>query len=140
MTRHLREATLVGGGTGVGVRAEAIAAGYCRAWAGATGGMSVATGAASRATVMAAGEEDAMDISLEGRSRKIVEHLVETGHYGSPCDAVDGLLRWCDEAERRSGALRVKAQAAIAEGGEVSDQDLDAALADATEALKREGY
>ena len=81
-----------------------------------------------------------MDISLEGRSKEIVEHLVETGHYGSPRDAVEGLLRWDDEVERRSGALRVKVQAAIAEGGEVSDQDLDAALAGATEALKREGY
>lgn len=80
-----------------------------------------------------------MNISLEGRSKEIVEHLVETGRYASPRDAVDDLLRWYDEQESHTAALRTKAQMASAEGGEVSEAELDASLAESMEMLKREG-
>lgn len=80
-----------------------------------------------------------MDITLEGRSREIIEHLVRTGQCGSPRDVVGDLLRWHDEKGRHTAALRAKVQAALAQGGEVSEEELDASLADAMEELKREG-
>ena len=81
-----------------------------------------------------------MNISLEGRSKQIVEHLVETGRFASASEVVDDALHLAEERERHTAALRAKVQAALAEGGEVTDEELDTSLAATMEELQREGY
>ena len=82
-----------------------------------------------------------MNITLEGSSKTFVEHLVQTGQYDSPGDAVNDVLRCFQrEQQRRINALRAKVEAAVAEGGEVTEGELDASLAATMEELKREGY
>lgn len=82
-----------------------------------------------------------MNITLEGSSKAYVEHLVQTGQYDSPRDVVNDVLRcFQQEEERRTAALRAKIDAALAEDGEVTEEELDAFLAATMEKLKREGY
>lgn len=81
-----------------------------------------------------------MDISIEGRLAEFVQQAVHGGRFGSVDDVVAEGLRLVQEQEARFAELRATIQAAIAEGGEGTAEDLDAELDAVEEALRREGY
>jgi antitoxin ParD1/3/4 len=78
-------------------------------------------------------------ISLDEHWTKFVEDAVEDGRFRSAEDVVTAGLRLIEERDGRLQALRAKVTGAIAEGGAVSEPELDALLADRAEALLREG-
>ena len=77
-----------------------------------------------------------MQITLEGKAKEYVEHMVRVGCHPSADAVVDSLLR--EEGEKLA-ALRALLDEAEA-SGEVSEEELDASLAATLEELKREGY
>ncbi|MDH6268430.1 antitoxin ParD1/3/4 [Rhizobium sp. SG_E_25_P2] len=68
-----------------------------------------------------------------------MEDAVEDGRFRSAEDVVTAGLRLIEERDGRLQALRAKVTGAIAEGGAVSEPELDALLTDRAEALLREG-
>ena len=70
-----------------------------------------------------------MNVSTGERWEGFVERIVKSGRYGSASEVVREGLRLVEEREARLAALRDKLDASIAAGGEVSDDELDAALA-----------
>ena len=70
-----------------------------------------------------------MNVSIGERWEGFVERIVKSGRYGSASEVVREGLRLVEEREARLAALRDKLDASIAAGGEVSDDELDAALA-----------
>ncbi|WP_280776856.1 type II toxin-antitoxin system ParD family antitoxin [Rhizobium sp. SG_E_25_P2] len=78
-------------------------------------------------------------ISLDEHWTKFVEDAVEDGRFRSAEDVVTAGLRLIEERDGRLQALRAKVTGAIAEGGAVSEPELDALLTDRAEALLREG-
>ena len=76
-----------------------------------------------------------MQITLEGKAREFVEHLVRAGCHPSAQHVVDSLLR--DQAEKLATLRSMLDEAE--ESGEVSEDELDASLAATLEELKREG-
>jgi antitoxin ParD1/3/4 len=70
-----------------------------------------------------------MNVSIGERWEGFVERIVKSGRYGSASEAVREGLRLVEEREARLEALREKLDASIAAGGEVSDDELDAAKA-----------
>ena len=81
-----------------------------------------------------------MNVSLGDRWEKFVESTVQEGRYASASDVVREGLRLVEERERKLAALREAIEASIAAGGDVSEEELDAALEEEAEALRREGY
>ena len=81
-----------------------------------------------------------MDISLEDRWESFVDRLVEEGRFGSRSDVVHEGLRLIAERETKLLALRATIEASIAEGGEVSDEDLDAAISEKSAELIARGH
>ena len=81
-----------------------------------------------------------MNISLEGKSAKVIEHLVETGRYASPSAVVDDLVHQHQQREQDLHALRASIEASLAEEGDLSEAEFEAAIAATLEALKREGF
>ena len=80
-----------------------------------------------------------MNVSLGERWEKFVETTVQQGRYGSASEVVREGLRLVEEREARLSALRETLNASIAAGGDVSDDDLDAALAVEARNLAGEG-
>lgn len=78
-------------------------------------------------------------ISLDEHWAKFVEDAVEDGRFRSAEDVVTAGLRLMEERDGRLRALKDKVAGAIAQGGAVSEPELDALLADRAEALLREG-
>ncbi|MBP2547734.1 antitoxin ParD1/3/4 [Neorhizobium galegae] len=70
-----------------------------------------------------------MNVSLGERWEKFVEQTVQTGRYGSASEVVREGLRLVEEREVRLRALRDTLDASLAQGGGVSDEDMEAALA-----------
>lgn len=81
-----------------------------------------------------------MQILLESSLQGFVEQAVRSGRFGSAEEVVREGLRLVQERERKLAELRAKVEAAIAEGGEVSEEELDVSLAEAAEELARQGY
>jgi len=80
-----------------------------------------------------------MNVSIGDRWEKFVEQAVKDGRYGSASEIVREGLRLVEEREAKLTALRRTLDRSIAAGGEVGEDELDAAL-DAQEAvLAREG-
>lgn len=81
-----------------------------------------------------------MNVSLGDRWEKFVETTVRKGRYSSASEVVREGLRLVEEREAKLAALRDTLEASIAAGGEVSEEDLDHALAAEAKALADEGF
>ncbi len=80
-----------------------------------------------------------MNFSIGRRWQGFVDGLVAEGRYGSASEVVREGLRLVEEREARLAALRTSIVAAIAEGGEVTEDQMDAALDAVDEQLKARG-
>ena len=81
-----------------------------------------------------------MNVSVGERWESFVEQVVKDGRYASVSEVVREGLRLVEEREAKLRALREHVQAAIARGGSLTDEDIDASLAETVEHLKRQGY
>ena len=81
-----------------------------------------------------------MNVSLGERWEKFVETTVREGRYSSASEVVREGLRLVEEREAKLIALRETLNASIAAGGDVSDDELDAALATEAKDLAKEGF
>jgi len=80
-----------------------------------------------------------MNVSIGDRWERFVERAVKTGRYGSASEVVREGLRLVEEREAKLKSLRATLDASIAAGGQVSDKQLDAALARRGEELRLKG-
>ena len=80
-----------------------------------------------------------MNVSLGQRWEGFVETIVQEGRYGSASEVVREGLRLVEAREARLQALRADIEAAIAQGGEVTDEELDQALAEQAAELRARG-
>lgn len=81
-----------------------------------------------------------MNVSLGERWEKFVETTVRKGRYSSASEVVREGLRLVEEREARLAALRETLNASIEAGGDVSEDDLDAALDAEAGKLAKEGF
>ena len=81
-----------------------------------------------------------MNVSIGDRWQGFVEAIVKDGRYGSASEVVREGLRLVEEREAKLAHLRARLNASIAAGGEVSDADLDAALAAKGAELRGRGH
>jgi antitoxin ParD1/3/4 len=80
-----------------------------------------------------------MNVSIGARWEQFVEQTVQAGRYSSASEVVREGLRLVEEREAKLQALRSKLDASIAAGGYVTDDQLDAALAQRSIELTRKG-
>jgi antitoxin ParD1/3/4 len=80
-----------------------------------------------------------MNVSLGDRWERFVEQTVKEGRYSSASEVVREGLRLVEEREAKLRALRATLDASIAAGGDVTDAELDQALADRDAELAHEG-
>jgi antitoxin ParD1/3/4 len=80
-----------------------------------------------------------MNVSIGTRWEGFVEEAVRAGRYGSASEVVREGLRLVEEREARLNALRATLDSSIAAGGEVTEEELDQALAECGAELAREG-
>ena len=66
--------------------------------------------------------------------------MVKSGRYNSPDEVVREGLRLIEEREAKLLGLRKMLERSIAEGGDVTDAELDAALSAKAAELEKEGY
>ena len=69
-----------------------------------------------------------MDVSIDAETEALVTRLVEDGRYASASEAVRHGLRLLEHQRSQEDELRAMIQASLAEGGEGSDDDLQAEL------------
>ena len=81
-----------------------------------------------------------MNLSVGDRWEGFIEQVVREGRYASAGDVVREGLRLVEEREARLGALRETLAASLAAGGEVSESEIDAALAARSAQLEAEGF
>ena len=81
-----------------------------------------------------------MNVSIGDRWQGFVDRVVQDGRYGSASEVVREGLRLVEEREVKLAALRATLEASIALGGEVTDAELDAALAAKSAELKAQGH
>jgi antitoxin ParD1/3/4 len=81
-----------------------------------------------------------MNVSIGDRWQGFVERIVKDGRYGSASEVVREGLRLVEEREAKLVALRATLSASIAAGGEVSDVELDGALAAKAGELRGKGH
>ncbi|RKK06042.1 type II toxin-antitoxin system ParD family antitoxin [Pseudoroseomonas wenyumeiae] len=80
-----------------------------------------------------------MNVSIGQRWEGFVESVVRSGRYGSASEVVREGLRLVEEREARLRALRETINASIAEGGSVTDEEMQDSLRDHAEALRQAG-
>lgn len=80
-----------------------------------------------------------MNVSIGERWEKFVEATVQEGRYSSASEVVREGLRLVEEREAKLSALRETLNASIAASGDVSDDELDAALTAEAKDLANEG-
>jgi antitoxin ParD1/3/4 len=81
-----------------------------------------------------------MNVSIGERWQEFVDRVVKDGRYGSASEVVREGLRLVEEREAKLAALRATLDVSIAQGGEVTDEELDAAIAAKSAELKNNGY
>ena len=79
-----------------------------------------------------------MNVSIGERWESFVERAVREGRYGSASEVVREGLRLVEEREAKLQALRATLEASLAQGGVVSDSELDAALSARGRELRRD--
>jgi antitoxin ParD1/3/4 len=80
-----------------------------------------------------------MNVSIGQRWEGFVDSVVRSGRYGSASEVVREGLRLVEEREARLRALRDTIDAAVAEGGSVTDEEMGASLQAHAEVLRRAG-
>jgi antitoxin ParD1/3/4 len=85
-------------------------------------------------------EVSVMNVSIGRRWEAFVDGIVRDGRYGSASEVVREGLRLVEEREAKLNALRQTVEASIAEGGELSDEEVGAALARRAARLVEEGF
>lgn len=78
-----------------------------------------------------------MNVSIGDRWERFVEQAVKNGRYGSASEVVREGLRLVEEREAKLNALRATLEASLAAGGEVGEDELDAAIAARSAELAR---
>lgn len=81
-----------------------------------------------------------MNVSIGDRWQGFVDRVVKDGRYASASEVVREGLRLVEEREARLVSLRATIDASIEEGGEVTDAELDAALAARAAELGDKGF
>lgn len=81
-----------------------------------------------------------MNVSIGDRWEAFVADIVRVGRYGSASEVVREGLRLVEEREQKLKALETLLNKSIADGGEVSDADIDAALEAKAAQLTKEGF
>lgn len=81
-----------------------------------------------------------MNVSIGDRWEAFVADIVKAGRYGSASEVVREGLRLVEEREQKLRALRAMLDKSIAEGGAVSDADIDAAIEAKSAQLTKEGF
>jgi antitoxin ParD1/3/4 len=81
-----------------------------------------------------------MNVSIGDRWEGFVDRVVKDGRYNSASEVVREGLRLVEEREAKLVALRATLDASIALGGEVTDEELDTALAAKGDELMDQGY
>jgi antitoxin ParD1/3/4 len=81
-----------------------------------------------------------MNVSIGERWQGFVERVVSAGRYGSASEVVREGLRLVEEREAKLLALRATLDASIAQGGEVTEAELDAVLAAKAAELRSKGH
>jgi antitoxin ParD1/3/4 len=81
-----------------------------------------------------------MNVSIGERWQGFVERVVSDGRYGSASEVVREGLRLVEEREAKLHALRATLDASIAQGGEVTEAELDAMLAAKAAELRSKGH
>jgi antitoxin ParD1/3/4 len=81
-----------------------------------------------------------MNVSIGERWQEFVDRVVKDGRYGSASEVVREGLRLVEEREAKLAALRATLDVSIAQGGEVTDEELDAAIAAKSAELKNNRY
>jgi antitoxin ParD1/3/4 len=80
-----------------------------------------------------------MNVSIGERWEQFIDQAVKAGRYSSASEVVREGLRLVEEREAKLRALRAIIDASITAGGEVTDAQLDDALALQSQELLREG-
>lgn len=80
-----------------------------------------------------------MNVSIGERWEQFVDRAVKAGRYGSASEVVREGLRLVEEREAKLAALRSVIEGSIAAGGEVTDAQLDEALAQRSRDLAAQG-
>lgn len=80
-----------------------------------------------------------MNVSIGERWESYVEALLKTGRYGSASEIVREGLRLVEEREAKLAALRETIEAAIAEGGEHTIEEVDAYLDKVLDDMEKKG-
>ena len=78
-----------------------------------------------------------MNIHVAKQWESFVEAAVQDGRYDSPEAVIQEGLRLVAERDAKRDALRHHIEAAIAKGGEVSEDDIDAAVRSRLDSLER---
>jgi antitoxin ParD1/3/4 len=81
-----------------------------------------------------------MNISIDKRTQEFVDRILRSGRYGTASDVIREGLRLLEERERKLQALRETLDHSIAQGGEVTEAELDAALEAKAAQLAKEGF
>lgn len=81
-----------------------------------------------------------MQISIGDRWKAVIAEAVESGHYTSPEDVVTEALRLFATEQAKLAALKTSIAEALADPQEVSDEEIDAALAAVDEEMRARGY
>jgi len=81
-----------------------------------------------------------MNISLDERFAPLVDSLLKSGRYASADDIVRQSMLLLEAEEAKLQSLRDMINASIEAGGENTIEDVDRALAELDEELKRDGY
>ena len=81
-----------------------------------------------------------MNVSIGRRWEEFVDSVVRDGRYGSASEVVREGLRLVEEREAKLKALRQTIEAALAEGGALSQEDVSDALSEKARSLAGEGF
>lgn len=81
-----------------------------------------------------------MNVSVGPKWEAFVAEAVESGRYGSASEIVREGLRLVEEREAKLAALRAKINAAIEEGGSITDDELELRLQQRAAKLGAQGY
>ena len=81
-----------------------------------------------------------MNVSIGKRWERFVEQAVESGRYGSASELIREGLRLVEEREAKLAALRQTLHDSLRAGGDNSDDDIAADVAQILEEAKRQGF
>ena len=81
-----------------------------------------------------------MKFSIDERLEKFVEKSVENGLYRSPSEMVEEGLRLIEARDAALSRARQRLERSIANGGEISQSEMDDALDATTAEPKSKGY